>query len=211
MGRHRVIGGTMVSLSFRSGSVFSGSGNPHTVTGADIGAAGKRHVIVAIWTSGANVTGVTIGGVTATLIHSLSGPCFYGAFVPTGTTANIVLSGGGLFGSIGLAVWAVYNLKSLSAIDTVTNASTISGDTLTAKPRGCAFALAVDGCAFDQTPASFSISGMTKDAEPLRMGPPNIRLLFASALTPATSLTYTASPIANSLGTADIIISASLR
>jgi hypothetical protein len=213
MGRHRVIGGGKVSLDFTAAPTpFISTGSPMTFPSVPIGAAGKRHVILALWVSGNPILSVTIGGVAASLIHSGSTLQFWGASVPTGTTANIVVTYSGSAGLISYATWAAYGLKSLTEIDSGTNLSTIAGDTLSSKPRGCAFALATDVCPFDESPGTFSMSGMTIDAQPpFTGGTPRRRMMFASALTTSTSIAYSISPIANSTGTGDQIISISLR
>jgi hypothetical protein len=103
--------------------------NPHTFTAAAIGtAAADRHVIVAAtWSTAAsvtNITGITVGGVAATIdatYYNATGPrgCTIArAAVPTGTTANVVVTMSGAVPSrLGVGTWAVTGAPSLALVD----------------------------------------------------------------------------------------------
>lgn len=110
------------------------SSNVLTITGQDIGPAyAGRYVIVSITgnTNGRSISSVTIGGITATAHVSANFSVgIYGAYVPTGTTATIVIT---LNGNDNLLV-AVYNvrgLRSTTAYASTTGTESPSG-TLTA-------------------------------------------------------------------------------
>lgn len=107
------------------GSNASGSpSNPHTFTAEPIGtAASDRFVVVEVdhRTNGASpsggVTAMTIGGISAALlsdgVHSASivsgrnAASMWGALVPSGTTANIVITFAEAQAQIGIGVWAL--------------------------------------------------------------------------------------------------------
>ena len=124
--------------------VTAASADPWTFSGASIGtAASNRYVIVglSIDNNDRSITSVTIRGITATLIASEYAPgitgvggsvgvqmWIYGAAVPFGTTATIVVTGWSTGNeNAGAVVWAVYDISSLTPTDTATAVSASDG------------------------------------------------------------------------------------
>ncbi len=90
-----------------SGTLTAGS--TITWTAANIGTAASDRIVVFFWNGDTTVaSGVTIGGVTATRAvreaTTFSGLDIWYAAVPTGTTANIVITASGTMGSLMAAV-----------------------------------------------------------------------------------------------------------
>lgn len=79
-----------------------------TFTAVPIGTASADRIVVALYNSTAVATGMTIGGVTATKaideLTGISGLQMWYAAVPTGTTANIVVTAGGAMSNESLIV-----------------------------------------------------------------------------------------------------------
>lgn len=76
-------------------------------------AAANRHVVVGIFTrTGVSISSVTIGGISATSVVTVTNgnnhAALYIAAVPTGTTANIVVTYGSTSVVHAIAVWAIY-------------------------------------------------------------------------------------------------------
>jgi hypothetical protein len=103
------------------GTETTGATQPtnHTFSSVSIGtAAATRHVVVCVgsnpFASGNKVTGVTIGGVTATEYANVSGTnsasCIYGADVPTGTTGDIAITANGQTYGYTISVYTVDNV-----------------------------------------------------------------------------------------------------
>lgn len=111
----------------------------HTFTSRSLGAAHPtRYIVVGVHTANVAIDSATIGGVTATIIASTTGPnggtChFIGAAVPTGTTGNVVINISSTAISCKIVVYALYNLKSTTPVYNQTdtsvssNAITLSG------------------------------------------------------------------------------------
>lgn len=94
-----------------SAKVDNGS-NPHTYESAPIGTAGTGRTVLAqvcSWSPGQrNITGVTIGGVTAVADENNYGDDIYSmwrAVVETGTTADIVVTCDDTTNEINIGVW----------------------------------------------------------------------------------------------------------
>lgn len=122
-------------VSYRN--IVSNTTNASTLTfpSSDIGReAPNRNIILAIVAnpnvSGSfRITSVDIGGTTATALYApdlsfTDGTTwsyaaeFWGAAIPSGTTATITVTCGGQMTGIGIAVYAGYNMNSITPIDT---------------------------------------------------------------------------------------------
>lgn len=123
---HTFIGGLSQTLSSATA----------TFTAADIGSATpNRMVVVRVGTrasSTTKITGVTIGGIAARRLASTdssalpNSAAIYGAIVPTGTTANIVISNSGTITRCAIAVSTIENYQSLAAYDNTLSSATSS-------------------------------------------------------------------------------------
>lgn len=85
------------------------SGQTYTFSGKDIGTAHAKRIVVVGLFCNVNVTDVTIGGVTATRADAASGSQLYriySAAVPSGTTADIVITVGGNSGRCAI-MWGI--------------------------------------------------------------------------------------------------------
>jgi hypothetical protein len=118
-----IIGGAVPSITRTdTGSYSTTSINPITFTSRALGTAGRRHIIVTIAAARAP-TGVTIAGITATQVAGVTlltsvNSFIYIASVPTGATGDVVVTFGGTNGFCMIGVYAAYNLRSATAVDT---------------------------------------------------------------------------------------------
>jgi hypothetical protein len=122
------------SISFRtsaSDSTDLTTYNGAAFQGLDFGTEGaNRHVIVGIIasrTSGSpTISGVTIGGVAATIVaqiteasRGIAGIAI--AAVPTGATGDVVVTMSGACSRCAIIIWAAYDLTSATPADTATS------------------------------------------------------------------------------------------
>jgi len=132
---------------------FSASANSptHTFAGVDIGVAtATRRIIVGyiLDENPLNTPTVTVGGIAASHVHSEVRPSsrfgFYIAVVPTGTTADIVLTHIGAASFCYITVWRVTGMSTSTVLDGHDNVITTSGsanETITTQANGFAFGL----------------------------------------------------------------------
>jgi len=133
-----------LNLTFRDNRIDLGNATTYTFSSVPVGTANaNRHVFVAVTgagTAGRVVTGVTIGGVSATIgvqeAHSSSEAAvvsIWGAKVTTGTSISVVVTwttGGQL--RTGIGVWTADGILSLTPVHTITSQSDPATGTLTA-------------------------------------------------------------------------------
>lgn len=200
-----VIGKPSPSVVWTDSASVSPAGFPTTFSGVAIGtAAADRLVFVATYRSTA--TGVTVGGITASLVADTGAGAslrLWVAAVPTGTTASIVVSNSSASGEM-ISVWAAYNYNSATPFDTSTfvsgaNAFSQSCDVNTPSSPGFVIAVAVTSTA-GVTTASWS--GVTLDNNNNPGSPASIMssasIETTSAETPrAVSVTWDVSALAS--------------
>lgn len=116
------------SLSAQATTV-QGAGTTYTFAGQALGAAGARHIIVAVHSMQSTprtITSVTVAGITAALVPGTAATytsnfahrsALYIAAVPTGTTGDVVVTMSGATDNCGISVWAAYDLLSATAVD----------------------------------------------------------------------------------------------
>lgn len=117
------IGGAATkTLTFQARTGQASSASEFTFSTVTIGTAeGSRRVIVGVsgGTSSEDFVSVVIGGVTATQVGVVFGGTttvgFYVAHVPTGTTANIVVTWVAAQGRCGISVWTATGLSADAA------------------------------------------------------------------------------------------------
>lgn len=172
--------GVAATLTFQAATAFPNSGQTVTFTAAAIGAAASdRRVFVEIpyyigGSTNISIASVTIGGVLTT-IHaqrfltsgdpSTGGVALVSALVPTGTTANIVItwaaSGAGFYRPE-IAVYRVTGLQSTTPVDLVSIAPNTS-------PPTASVTVAKDGVVFacfntySSGSTSRTMTGLTTD------------------------------------------------
>lgn len=145
-------GGGITSVSHTDNSVITTDLTTYTFSTQAIGtAAADRVVVVGISASNASgartVSSVTIGGITATAAvtyleqtvgASRAGTGLYAVVVPTGTTADVVITFSGSELRCGLDVWAIYGASSATAVesDQDDNATTNQAVSLTLEAIG---------------------------------------------------------------------------
>ena len=117
------------SISFRTSAASSSDLTTYTFSSQNIGtAAESRHVIVSVSSladglGSTSISSITIGGVAATVVVSqASGDGGFAglaiAAVPTGTTADVVVTMSNLQGRMAVGIWAAYDLASATPVDT---------------------------------------------------------------------------------------------
>lgn len=113
-------------------STPSGSGTTHTFTEQSFGDEAAGRVILVAACAQELVTGVTVGGVTATsdILHtggSSLRTSIWRATVPTGTSGTVVVTLGGSTNRCGIALW-----RSGTALTVVDTGSPLIGNNVTA-------------------------------------------------------------------------------
>lgn len=176
----------MPTVSFR-GSLFSDTINTRTFSATiDLGPEDPSRLIVVGTTcntgSAEAPTGCTVGGTAASLIaeHTDAGVSslpaqLWAVSKPTGgsVTVEFTKPGGADMDRGAFAVWAVYDLKSATPMDTATDATSPLSLDLTVDSNGVVFAV---GTSSDST-QTWSYAGVASDAT----GGTNLRSTFASA------------------------------
>lgn len=163
------------------GGNLGGVTDPQTLTGAPFGdPAASRHILVMISatrgvTPQAQVTGVTIGGVSATLLkdhtHALNDGVsvksrhagIWIAAVPTGDDGSIVIDWNGTPNAFLVQHYTIYNLQSTTPVATASALGSAGAVSLATAPDG--LALAVSALTFNSfnTPAesyNYLLSGI---------------------------------------------------
>lgn len=176
--------GGQASYAF-GGAVGATIAASSTVTTAALGigtAADDRFVVVAvsIRSTSTTVTGVTIGGVSATLLGSdlgyLTGMYLWGASVPSGTTAVVVVTLSSSITVYALALCAAYGIITTPAY-TSTNAST---GAITGVRNGLIF------CGVAKSPYAYDAGAMTVGAD-FGTGSPDYLTISTAAKLPTAS------------------------
>lgn len=110
-------------------TTFNGTGlTTYTFAGQAIGSASStRHVVVAvslICSATRTISSVTVGGIAATAVVTDDVTNFYFyrlslyiVAVPTGATADVVVTASGACEAAAISVWAAYDLDSATAVD----------------------------------------------------------------------------------------------
>jgi hypothetical protein len=146
-----------------------------TYTALNFGYAdATRKMVVAIMGIRSNagtdphVTGVTIGGVAATLVKNLDtiqkSTCIWIANVPTGVSGDVVVTFSGMFNKIAVALFSLYNMTTSTPLDTdqLTLSGSLSTISLNEAAGGFVLAAAVQVNS-PGTPIAISFSGMGND------------------------------------------------
>ena len=146
--------------------------SPRTFAGVSVGSADAgRHVVSAIMLqrtsgSGSPVTGVTIGGVTATKIGStgLSGHTlehvaeFWIAAVPTGTTADVTVA---FTGTIFRWAASLFKVLGYSSVHNSATAGTLSANAVSASINGRANGCII-ACVLNNGVTSYTWTNLTE-------------------------------------------------
>ena len=208
-----------VSVAFQARTANGSDLTTYTFAGAAIGAANpRRSIIIGITNSGGTLrtlNTVTVDGVSAQAIFEQQytgggdfGCRFWGVQLPdtnTNTTGDIVLTFSGSITHCVIHVWAVYNLQSLTALDTAadTGVNVTASLNLDVATSGAAFGL-INGNAS----GSGSWLGLTLDSNGVTetVGSSAASAVFAG---PETNRTITADMTGTQ--TAQVAASISLR
>lgn len=121
-----ITGGAIPSITRTDTKAYASSvTNPITFTACGLGAAGRRHIVIAVgWTSDTdNLVSATVAGISATQVVAaeVAGgreSTIWIASVPTGLTGNVVLTFAGNISNVYAGIYALYNLRSAVAVDT---------------------------------------------------------------------------------------------
>ena len=124
-------GGGDTSAQFITASTTATGSTVRTYSAMDIGtAAANRNVVIICHARSANINSATIGGVAATLhAHFLDGVqrvAVLSAVVPTGTTADIVVTHSGNPGGVAVGVHAAYGTLAYASHATEGNGRIVS-------------------------------------------------------------------------------------
>ena len=177
---------------------FSGS-NPYTCTGISIGtAAADRYIAVSIFIRGnVTISSVTVGGVSATSIKDQAGGitarcAIFIAAVPTGTTADVVLTLSGAWVRGAIAIHRLTGLSSAGAAEATASDTTSTATlTLTATAGAAVIGAYNGGAGAVGTP--FAWSGLTEDFDTTISGGPN-GMTGASVIAAGGTLAITCTP-----------------
>jgi hypothetical protein len=224
MAKFMYIGEKPAILEYLGAQGDQGGSSPWTFTSKTFGsAASDRRIIVAVFapsTSTVNldaISGVTIGGVTATRIAAANSSndfhqiAFYIADVPTGTSGNIVITTSGGRASMSIAWYKVTQLKSATAVatdfDNTTSAATLSTDVQT-KKGGFVLAAAMR----NGGGGSWTMTGVSENQDsPFPVDPASGATMVAGSavITTPSSLSVTASP--NATNATETLLTISMR
>lgn len=164
-----MIGSALPSVTFTDNAHNpNSSATTHTYSSQSIGTAHAKRTVFVIACSGdaSTISSCTIAGNAATQIASGAGGIIkiYGLLVTSGTTATIVTTTSASCNTDCIAVFAAYNLRSLTAVDTTTPAQAVAASrtlTLTTSNKGIAIGFCHKNTT-DETNTSATWSGMTE-------------------------------------------------
>lgn len=202
--RRKVASSASKVLTFQNSYTDTTNQTTYTYSSCSIGtAASDRRVHVGGWSSNntRTVSSVTIGGVSAT-INIQSGGVGNGtsfiatANVPTGTTADVVVTWSGAQIRSAIGVWSSTGLTSDAAIDT--DSSTADPATVTLTTVSGGFVIAVKHNQGDVATFTWSGTGVTERFELTNIEATNSQFGGADADTTTTSLEITCDPTVNS-------------
>ena len=192
------------SIVFATSDAQAGTGATVTFTSKSIGTAqtGRRIVVAAGGPgsgSAVTITGVTCGGVAMTQLvqnNTSGGGGFQTASlwileVPTGTTADIVVSWSGSSSRCYLGVWAVYGLESEAARSTVTSGSDPHTGSITVPGGGVVIGTAAGGAGSSM---SYTWTGVTEDFDATVAAVTLAYTGASAAFNAASTFTITANP-----------------
>lgn len=195
-----VVAGGRPEVAFqetRTDTADHAPGVPYSFSGVSFGAAhARRHVLVFAGLGGTgnlfSPSAVTIGGVTATQVYSQ----FWSAPLPTGTSGDVVISGGNAFNGT-IAVWSLYKFKSMTAVDT-DGSPALPPYSINANSQGYVFGFArgIIGT------TDVVWSGLTEDAEFTLEG--GFRTAFASVRATAAGPLSVSATLSGSGGTPQV-------
>ena len=133
------------SIAYQTTAVINATASSFTFAAQAIGtASGRRRVIVGVAHGGSTITGVTVGGITATLLSGLFRPVH--RFRSYRHHANIVVTRSvSTASTVTITVWSVYDLRSATAVDIGTSTASPLFLDLDVSPRGIVVALATSG------------------------------------------------------------------
>lgn len=130
-------------LTYRNYYLDASNNSTYTFTATDVGSAeATRRVIVGAHQYGGSVTltSATIGGVSATEVTTDSAntaqTLLLIAHVPTGTTADVVLTWSGSTSGSAVSVWTATGLSSDTAVDSGRSATNPATDTISTVDGG---------------------------------------------------------------------------
>jgi len=190
-------GGGTPAITFIGSTDQITNGITQTYTSHSIGTASSdRLVVVGIasqCSSNATISGLTIGGVSATLVANAADlrlpVAMFSLLVTSGTTADIVATYSSSQNTSTIGVWTITGLSSTTAHDTGSSLALPPTDTLDIPAGGVAIGVAGQN---DST-GTFSWTGLTEDydQQPESLISSGASDLFASQ---QTGLTITATP-----------------
>lgn len=162
------------SSSYTATAVNSAAQTTYTFSSQSIGtAAANRYVVVGITaytlSSSTSISSVTIGGVSATqLAQAYSGgvnedlSALYIAAVPTGTTADVVITFSTAPYRCGIGVYRVIDLLSSTPTNTYTASSTSNPLSVSADISAGGVAIAVAGMVNSGAAGTYTWAGLTE-------------------------------------------------
>ena len=165
-------GGNAAVLSFQQAVSSGVDSSTYTFSSVAFGAAHPSRVVY--WAGGGigngalrTVSSVTIGGVTATVMHSstvgTSRVDIYAALVPTGTTGDIVVTYSGTMFNCGGAVWsAVDAIAGTTAFHTAATTTDAASININVDTLGYAI-----GVSFANGGTSCTWTGLTEESDTL--------------------------------------------
>lgn len=152
------------SYAFTASGKSNATGTSYTLASADLGAAGAKHVLIAVScnASPSTITGVTVDGQSCSAALSNNGTnssaAFYITDAVTAASGDVVVSTSGTV-AIGVAVYALYNCSGTAA-DTLTSSADPMTGTIDVPAGGAVF---VAWAAYN--PASVTYTGATEDVD----------------------------------------------
>jgi hypothetical protein len=142
-------------------TVFTFSNQPLNAPSA------SRHILVAVsarGTTARTVSSLTVAGVAAAEIktgfNNSSHTSFWAAYVPNGSSGDIVVTFSGSLTRAAISSWSVSNLKSLTAVSTLTLTTTTTSGSIATTGGGAAF-----GILYSNYSTAVAWTGLTEDSD----------------------------------------------
>jgi len=192
-----ILAARKITYSFTASGKSNADTASYTLTSASIGTAtADRIVVVSVVGVGDSTHSVTIGGNAATEVISYAGTSgrasLYALSVPTGTTANVVVTVGGT-DSLGVSVYAMYGASGTTAHDTATANADPLTTTIDIPAGGVVFAVAD---AYNASALTFAWTGVDEDVNlgPLSAGQDHGAMASRTYAAQSLSTTITCDP-----------------
>ncbi len=156
------VGASGATVVFAASTVLTTDTTEYTFSGHAIGApdTGRKVVVCAAAAGTVTINTVTVGGISATTVAERASGVTFGeiweAAVPTGATADIVVTHSGATNRSGIGVFAVYGAKATAGATTTSTADPLNIN------KNVSSGGVIIGMGTDQSTSTYSWTGLTE-------------------------------------------------